>query len=194
MKILSVLSTREVADMAMTPQQPAPAKCDECGGKGYVYEGEAITGRGPEDVFPEKAACPECQPAPEGVSDADIMSTVAALETVRNDLFSLSRPAVSAIQGKAIYLIERMEAELKQRRSGQEWRTIESAPRDGRELLLSQGSDVAICYAHQDKRLRDGIEWRISNADRYVFRAPTHWMPLPPAPAAEKATNQDSPT
>jgi hypothetical protein len=35
-------------------------KCGTCGGKGYVYEGEAITGRGPDDVFPEKVACPDC--------------------------------------------------------------------------------------------------------------------------------------
>lgn len=36
------------------------SKCGECGGKGYVYEGECITGRGPDDVFPEQVTCPDC--------------------------------------------------------------------------------------------------------------------------------------
>jgi hypothetical protein len=36
------------------------SECAECGGKGYYFEGEAITGRGPDDVFPEQVACPEC--------------------------------------------------------------------------------------------------------------------------------------
>lgn len=41
-----------------------PARCATCGGKGYTYEGEAITGRGPDDVFPNKVACEDCSKEP----------------------------------------------------------------------------------------------------------------------------------
>jgi hypothetical protein len=36
------------------------SECLNCGGHGFVYEGEAITGRGPDDVFPNQVACDEC--------------------------------------------------------------------------------------------------------------------------------------
>jgi hypothetical protein len=36
------------------------SECISCVGYGYVYEGEAITGRGPDDVFPNKVDCAEC--------------------------------------------------------------------------------------------------------------------------------------
>lgn len=38
----------------------ATLRCKSCDGKGWYYEGEAITGRGPDDVFPEKVRCPDC--------------------------------------------------------------------------------------------------------------------------------------
>jgi hypothetical protein len=50
------------------------SECGECAGKGYIYEGDAITGRGPDDVFPEQVACPEC---------ADIRSALAALASLK---------------------------------------------------------------------------------------------------------------
>lgn len=36
------------------------SECLNCGGYGFVYEGETITGRGPDDVFPNQVACDEC--------------------------------------------------------------------------------------------------------------------------------------
>jgi hypothetical protein len=44
---------------------PGEAKCATCDDKGYVYEGECITGRGPDDVHPDQVACPDCAPSPE---------------------------------------------------------------------------------------------------------------------------------
>lgn len=55
---------REFADKLLphrvAPAQPSQGECETCRGKGYEYEGEAITGRGPEDVFPEKVSCDDC--------------------------------------------------------------------------------------------------------------------------------------
>ncbi len=73
--------------LALLDAQLAGGKCETCGGKGYVYEGEAITGRGPGDVFPEKAACPDCQPQT-AATDADSAvgaqsDAVAVAEVVR---------------------------------------------------------------------------------------------------------------
>lgn len=49
------------------------SECLNCGGHGFVYEGDAVTGRGPDDVFPNEVACDEC---------ADIRAAIdAALST-----------------------------------------------------------------------------------------------------------------
>jgi hypothetical protein len=57
------------------------------------------------------------------------------------------------------------------------WMPIETAPRDGREVLIYSGAvDVALFEYGQ---------WWSSGCDEYgndrrVY--PTHWMPLPPPP------------
>lgn len=180
----------------MTPQQPAPAKCDECGGKGYVYEGEAITGRGPEDVFPEKVVCPECQPAPEGVSNQDLAERISEVSSRIERCIESFGSAPAALREQLSIL-----RELQQRRSGQEWRTIESAPRDGtRVLVCCLGSDgdrttheAWWSTPYESAPLKHGC-WRYDGGRTMLsaelndgrFGA-THWQPLPPAPAAEKA-------
>ncbi len=67
----------------------------------------------------------------------------------------------------------------------EEWRDIETAPKDGTMILLTDGDIVALgCW---DKR--GGFPWRFVTddfddfeEDWWVEDAPTHWRPLPPPP------------
>ena len=65
-----------------------------------------------------------------------------------------------------------------------EWRTIETAPKDGTQILAFDGSDMVIVEYHQRK---DGSAfWEIAHDPMgrlYVRRCLTHWMPLPKPPA-----------
>lgn len=61
------------------------------------------------------------------------------------------------------------------------WQPIETAPKDGTEILCStkNGNMYVVSY--------DGIfasPWRIINEFGLHAHAPVHWMPLPPLPAA----------
>lgn len=51
---------RDRAKRLSPADAPSAGVCGMCGGRGYVYEGAAVTGRGPDDVFPEQAPCPDC--------------------------------------------------------------------------------------------------------------------------------------
>jgi len=77
------------------------------------------------------------------------------------------------------------------------WQPIETAPRDGTEILLSNGKDVAQgWYVHDEggiteHRDLDGNWMDQTESDGYIgwFDVggcmgpdPTHWMPLPPPP------------
>lgn len=48
------------------------SECAECGGKGWYYVGEGVSGSGPDDIEPEQAHCPEC---------ADIRAVIAKAVT-----------------------------------------------------------------------------------------------------------------
>jgi hypothetical protein len=59
-----------------------------------------------------------------------------------------------------------------------EWRTIESAPRDGTAVLISEAGDFIpeIARWHVDL-----VGWMNEYSDR-VSLSPTHWRPLPAPP------------
>lgn len=59
----------------------------------------------------------------------------------------------------------------------QGWQPIETAPKDGTEILLFSNGDVGVCYWRNDK-VMTGWTWGLGKR----FRVPTHWMPLPAAP------------
>ena len=87
---------------------------------------------------------------------------------------------------------ERLEKEAEQRPSG--WRPIETAPKDGTEVL--------VMYMHIDTQVvhngfwigtdetdeESEIGWwsyehsEVSRIKLNAWWTPTHWMPLPPAP------------
>lgn len=54
------------------------------------------------------------------------------------------------------------------------WRDIESAPKDGTEILVSNNEFMALVSWY------DG-EW-VEAARELDYMVPTHWMPLPPLP------------
>lgn len=74
------------------------------------------------------------------------------------------------------------------------WQPIETAPRDGEEVLVYFGPSVGVCSARWVSP--DGCdEWKSWCVDDGKFDPhpvrgyrepyPTHWMPLPAAPRAE---------
>lgn len=77
------------------------------------------------------------------------------------------------------------------------WQPIETAPRDGRELLMTDGVRVRVCYPKRYPRpISGGDDLTISRAgDVWEFfrdyeimpnhswsLVPTYWMPLPAPP------------
>lgn len=85
------------------------------------------------------------------------------------------RRELYASQDEAQALREQI-ATLKQERM---WRPIETAPRDGTEILCwcpGIGERV-LCF--------DAGCWVLAGGDYANDYEPTHWMPLPPAPEVE---------
>lgn len=77
-----------------------------------------------------------------------------------------------------------------------EWQSIETAPKDGTEVLVYDAgmieagmSTIQQAYWHRDRRYLSGGEWRVSALHR---SEPSHWMPLPSPPVP--ATPASSPT
>lgn len=62
-----------------------------------------------------------------------------------------------------------------------EWQPIETAPKDGTEILGFRESFVWCDKYAAIRFISDTNEWR--HVDRAVFLNPTHWMPLPAPPA-----------
>jgi hypothetical protein len=67
-----------------------------------------------------------------------------------------------------------------------EWMPIESAPKDGTEILLCTLNpvlpDIGLCY-WRDDNVMTGWTWGLGHG----FTNPTHWQPLPNPPAAYDA-------
>jgi len=59
------------------------------------------------------------------------------------------------------------------------WQPIETAPRDGTPVLAYWPGEAAMFGVV----MWDGDDWRESE---YVWRYPTHWMPLPQPPNNER--------
>ncbi len=62
-----------------------------------------------------------------------------------------------------------------------EWHPIETAPKDGTKVLLSNSEDVfSGCWVESTLR---GFEWWSGEQGGTV--KPTHWMPLPEPPKGD---------
>jgi len=89
--------------------------------------------------------------------------------------------------------ITRLTAEVERLRAALQWRPIETAPKDGTDILVSGGTyswdtDYGPESPHTWVSLASWREqrWQGENSgghDEYFFYKPTHWMHLPPPPA-----------
>lgn len=65
----------------------------------------------------------------------------------------------------------------------QEWQPIETAPRNGTEILVMlENKDMHIVYGH---RYDFGNKFEWAQFDGPNNYNPTHWMPLPKPPSAQ---------
>lgn len=78
-----------------------------------------------------------------------------------------------------------LERELEAVRKDEQWKPIETAPKDGTAILVSEGR---FCYCVE--WIEEFDWWAVDDNKLGPFRlrgaAPTHWMPLPPAPAIKE--------
>ncbi len=87
-----------------------------------------------------------------------------------------------ARRGHEVAQLHRKIAEIQ---NSFEWQPIETAPKDGTEILLTcMISDMAICYWSETMN-----DWTWGLGKK--FFNPSHWMDLPPKP---QATNNPQPT
>jgi hypothetical protein len=73
------------------------------------------------------------------------------------------------------------DATIARLREAQAWQPIETAPKDGTEVLAWRGGRRGIVRWHENSSYWD--EWHRPTAHCRV--EPTHWMPLPLTPAKE---------
>ncbi|HET8686032.1 MAG TPA: DUF551 domain-containing protein [Methanosarcina sp.] len=64
-------------------------------------------------------------------------------------------------------------------KESQQWKTIDTAPKDGTKVLLMRMGEYGRC-GMADGYYNERSVW----VWPYVMKEPTHWMPLPPAPNA----------
>jgi len=73
------------------------------------------------------------------------------------------------------------------------WQPIETAPKDGTNVLLLNDKGNMAAGLWLDGVLGSGWFLRGGNKPDYFFnnhRGPTHWMPLPPPPVIAQAVQQ----
>lgn len=81
--------------------------------------------------------------------------------------------------------LESLRAALAER----EWKTMESAPRDGTRIILGFDYEAYLFTASSGY-------WTDHNGGGWVRQCqfqPTHWMPMQPLPAAPEQTTEDTP-
>lgn len=71
-----------------------------------------------------------------------------------------------------------------------EWQDIETAPRDGTEILICHAESGTMLVAGWDKRERDDWPWCTADGPSYHRSFASHWMPLPEAPRLSAALNE----
>lgn len=90
-------------------------------------------------------------------------------------------------------LRERALAALEGADAVQGWRTIDSAPKDGRHVLIANSAPGSVhpregYYVKPEHRYEEEPKhpgwWRLAGSSEQAIhgRTPTHWQPLPPPP------------
>ncbi len=108
-------------------------------------------------------------------SDTNLRQLTEELSTLRSQYEFQCRELVE----KQKYILQ---LERSQQAAVPAWRTIETAPKDGTEILLaSWGGDIGVCF-WRDDAVMCGWTWGLGKS----FGGATHWMPLPAAPETTK--------
>ena len=116
---------------------------------------------------------------------ANLRARIAELEASANECGSgtgcLHKDAVIDAQAGRIAELEAAQPE----RQPMQWQPIETAPRDGTAILVSEGRS---CYCVE--WIEEFDWWAVDDNKLGPFRlrgqAPIHWMPLPPPPPEAK--------
>lgn len=81
-----------------------------------------------------------------------------------------------------------------------QWQSIETAPKDGVPVLLSNGRYIEIARWEEDAelgRFERGPAWQVFDCEdswySVAFTNPTHWMPLPPTHNIQPETTEGAP-
>ncbi|HYC66687.1 DUF551 domain-containing protein [Brevundimonas sp.] len=190
--LLGVFCLTGKVEAALAPPVGSEA-CLSCGGKGYVEheggEGEGYPSR------PEIEDCPSCT-APPSPGGADGLEPVAWLMTHKTTgatgyAFEREPEAYAREHYTVTPLYARppeAAAEIEALRARVEWQPIETAPKDGQGVL-------AICATAYSPVSH--VTWWLDGWVHYSRPAekwhggvgkwfPTHWMPLPEAPAQQE--------
>ena len=77
-------------------------------------------------------------------------------------------------------------AEVAERVMGKQWREIESAPKNGKQVLLFDDGE-GVCIGQYTNFYESSL-W--SNDQRNLTLDPTHWMPLPQPPKGGQDGNE----
>lgn len=120
---------------------------------------------------------------------------------IRDKAEAQARGAVAMIADAASEEISRLTARVAELEKALAWQPIETAPKDGTDVLITGGTywydaetfqteypfsqvKIARHYKGQD-------EWNGGHGSEYdaeYWHKPTHWMPLPPAPSEARST------
>lgn len=108
-----------------------------------------------------------------------------AIRTIRAEVLRLAdeNTRLIAANRDAVDHFEQMKAELATLKARAQWQPIETAPKDGNRVLL-WNRDWAAPFAGQFYGEAAG-GWRLDYRIAPFTHQPTHWMPLPPAPAEQ---------
>ena len=96
---------------------------------------------------------------------------------------------IAAVMKMAAAEIERLRSEL----AKHQWRTMESAPLDGRHVMLGMADEQYVAEGYYEQ---DGPRgWFATNThwseDRPLELYPTHWQPLPSPPGEKDGGSTD---
>ena len=101
------------------------------------------------------------------------------LQYVLNDWNALVRAIGAKKNGTAIGEAHLLVKQLAEAQERLKWQPIETAPKDGEQILISVRGNSFLAYWHTLIQAWDTAYGSTME--------PAHWMPLPPAPEADNA-------
>jgi hypothetical protein len=114
-----------------------------------------------------------------------------------DDRFSVEYIRADVARAESAKEIAEKDAEIERLKRVTEWQPIETAPKDGTEVIVSDGRDVFTARYRLSNCANDEPFFAVSGDGDFFnrgtdwnfepdYRWPTHWMPLPDAPNTKK--------